>query len=218
MTNEDSKEFLSKFLTLKNSVLQKMEEIDSDPLILGQIDEKFEELITERTSIYSDGYFNVKNEKPQLSKKEFEKVRLDKKIMRDEGPRHLNTSHFLKPYLPITCEVPKEFLIRIESDLKKSIKKLNSKSLLYLELIISLSGSLLGATPSYISLKESGFDFTAKSFSSGFVTVHLLIIAIFSFLSLFFIFRAIWEGGQKSTQVEYLMETLKEINRFKENI
>lgn len=170
-------------------------------------DEAGDELTAEQVghSLFADNW---------LTAAEFHRLRQHRKVMEDEGPRPLNATHLLKPYTPVTCEIPKDFLVRVEKDLTKSIAKLGGNSLLYVELCASLIGSFLGAVPSYLAIQEQGYAMSLKNLSHGFFALNASVIAIFVLLAIFFTARTLREAGQKSTQVEYLEDTRAEIRRL----
>lgn len=217
----------------KITLRQNLRETLDQPWLDGQAKEEILETLDRwlgpDQTVFADGYETEPDEAAEptpeevghslfadnwLTAAEFRRLRQHRKVMEDEGPRPLNATHLLKPYTPITCEIPKDFLVRVEKDLTKSIAKLGGNSLLYVELCASLIGSFLGAVPSYLAIQEQGYAMSLKNLSHGFFALNISVIAIFVLLAIFFTARTIREAGQKSTQVEYLEDTRAEIRRI----
>lgn len=214
-------------ITLRQNLRDTLDQPWLDSQAKEEILETLDRWIGDDQTVYADGYESLEEDEPTpeqmgqalfadnwLTAAEFHRLRQHRKVMEDEGPRPLNATHLLKPYTPVTCEIPKEFLLRVERDLTKSIDKLGGSSLIYVELCISLLGSFLGAVPSYLAIQERGYGFSLNNLSHGFFALNVSVMAIFLLLAVFFTLRTIREAGQKSTQVEYLEDTRAEIRRI----
>lgn len=211
-------------ITLRQNLRATLDQPWLDGQAKEEILETLDKWLGEDQTVFADGY---ESEQPTaeemgrslftdnwLTADEFRRLRQHRKVMEDEGPRPLNATHLLKPYTPVTCEVPKDFLERVDKDLSKSIAKLQGNSVIYVELCASLIGSFLGAVPSYLAIQEQGYAFSLKNLSHGFFALNIGVIAIFMILAIFFTARTLREAGQKSTQVEYLEDTRAEIRRM----
>lgn len=215
-------------ITLRQNLLETLDQPWLDTGAKEEILETLDRWLGPDQTVFADGYESAEDDDEPtaeqvghslfadnwLTAAEFRRLREHRKVMEDEGPRPLNATHLLKPYTPVTCEIPKEFLVRVEKDLTKSIAKLGGNSLLYVELCASLIGSFLGAVPSYLAIQEQGYAMSLKNLSHGFFALNISVIAIFAFLAIFFTARTLREAGQKSTQVEYLEDTRAEIRRI----